>query len=239
MNTKLRLTSIMNNWAPEDTAEQWDNVGLQLDVNQDINRCASALEINMDTWESIKSQDYQMVITHHPLIFDPVRSLSYGRWTDEVIMHMVANDMGLYVAHTNLDKAIGGVNDRLVQQYRLRIAEEKPIRDDFGKIVYLSRSIDIMDLQDSVPVMNQYVPDELDIKTVAFCAGSGKSFVRDVIEQNVNCYVTGELGYHDIQLLRQQGIAVLLLGHYESELFVLEAIEARLRSLRVVVDIIQ
>tara|TARA_B100001989_G_scaffold213883_1_gene163963 strand:- start:82 stop:525 length:444 start_codon:yes stop_codon:yes gene_type:complete len=147
--------------------------------------------------------------------------------------------MGLYVAHTNLDKAVGGVNDALVAQYGLRIIDEAPIRDGFGKIVHLSRAIDASDLRDSVAIAAEQIPDGLDIKSIAFCAGSGKSFVQDVIDQRVDCYITGELGYHDIQLLRQQKIGVILLGHYQSEVFVLEIIEKRLRSIRATVDIIQ
>ena len=96
----------------------------------------------------------------------------------------------------------------------------------------VKRAMDIDDFTDKVPIVANAIPDQLTIETIAVCAGSGKSFVLDVIDQNVDLYITGELGYHDIQLLRQQGIGVMLLGHYQSEVYVLNAIESRLVSVR-------
>ena len=157
---------------------------------------------------------------------------SNSNWVHRVVSELITNNIGLYVAHTNLDKAVGGVNDELIKQYDLRIVDDQPIRDGFGKVIQLRRAMDIDDFTDKVPIVANAIPDQLTIETIAVCAGSGKSFVLDVIDQNVDLYITGELGYHDIQLLRQQGIGVMLLGHYQSEVYVLNAIESRLVSVR-------
>ena len=66
--------------APEGgTAESWDNVGLQLDTNRDF-RVAVVLELNLDTWDIIKQYDYDLIISHHPLIFKPLHSVGYDDW---------------------------------------------------------------------------------------------------------------------------------------------------------------
>ena len=232
MTKKNDIVEIMQQWAPEVDAESWDNVGLQIDTNADIHRCALALEINLDTWSIIKDRGYQFIVTHHPLIFSPMDHFSNSNWVHRVVSELITNNIGLYVAHTNLDKAVGGVNDELIKQYDLRIVDDQPIRDGFGKVIQLRRAMDIDDFTDKVPIVANAIPDQLTIETIAVCAGSGKSFVSDVIDQNVDLYITGELGYHDIQLLRQQGIGVMLLGHYQSEVYVLNAIESRLASVR-------
>ena len=95
-----------------------------------------------------------------------------------------------------------------------------------------------MALFEKIPIVAEMIPDDLEINTIAFCAGSGKSFVQDVIDQDVDFFITGELGYHDIQLLRQQQVGVFLLGHYQSEVFVLDTIEQKLRHLPVQFDVI-
>ena len=80
MKLKNEILSIMSDWAPEDTAESWDNVGLQLDTNREISRVAVVLELNLDTWDIIKQYDYDLIISHHPLIFKPLHSVGYDDW---------------------------------------------------------------------------------------------------------------------------------------------------------------
>ena len=70
MGVKHDALSIMRQWAPEDTAESWDNVGLQVDTNKDIDRIAIVLELNLDTWDVISQYTYDLIIfiTHWCLI---------------------------------------------------------------------------------------------------------------------------------------------------------------------------
>ena len=65
MGVKHDILSIMRQWAPEDTAEAWDNVGLQLDTRRDIDRLAVLLELNLDTLAIFSEYDYDFVISHH------------------------------------------------------------------------------------------------------------------------------------------------------------------------------
>ena len=91
----------------------------------------------------------------------------------------------------------------------------------------------------SLTEIKKLIPDELKIKTVALCGGSGKSFIHDVVQKEVDLYITGELGYHDMQYLRQQRVGVILLGHYQSESFVLDVIRQRLDHLDLEIDIVK
>ena len=158
---------------------------------------------------------------------------------DASLYHLIQEKVGLYVSHTNLDRAILGVNDALVYQYDLPILNESPLFDGFGKVVELKEPITINKIQDRVPILASFVPLDYEISTIAFCAGSGKSFVDEVIRQGADLFVTGELGYHDIQTLRQQGVAIVLLGHYQSETFILDVIYDRLKHLDIHIDTIK
>lgn len=239
MGIKHDVLSVMRNWAPEDTAESWDNVGLQLDTLRDIDRIALVLELNLDTWDVLQQYNYDFIISHHPLIFKPFRSVGYDDWSHQVLRELIKKDIGFYVSHTNLDRASDGVTDVLMRQFELDIIEQTDIVNGYGKLVSLSKPLDIIDIEDKVPVLAKIIPDQLEIQKVALCGGSGKSFTQDVIDHGADLYITGELGYHDMQALRQQKVAVMLLGHYQSEAFVLDAIQQRLDHLDVDIDIVK
>lgn len=239
MGIKHDVLSVMRNWAPEDTAESWDNVGLQVDTLRDIDRIALVLELNLDTWDVLQQYNYDFIISHHPLIFKPFRSVGYDDWSHQVLRELIKKDIGFYVSHTNLDRVSDGVTDVLMRQFELDIIEQTDIVNGYGKLVSLSKSMDIIDIEDKVPVLAKIIPDQLEIQKVALCGGSGKSFTQDVIDHGADLYITGELGYHDMQALRQQNVAVMLLGHYQSEAFVLDAIQQRLDHLDVDIDIVK
>lgn len=239
MGIKHDVLSVMRNWAPEDTAESWDNVGLQVDTLRDIDRIALVLELNLDTWDVLQQYNYDFIISHHPLIFKPFRSVGYDDWSHQVLRELIKKDIGFYVSHTNLDRASDGVTDVLMRQFELDIIEQTDIVNGYGKLVSLSKPLDIIDIEDQQPVLAKIIPDQLEIQKVALCGGSGKSFTQDVIDHGADLYITGELGYHDMQALRQQNIAVMLLGHYQSEAFVLDAIQQRLDHLDVDIDIVK
>ena len=239
MGIKQDVMSIMGNWAPEDTAESWDNVGLQVDTSREIGRIALVLELNLDTWDVLQQYDYDFIISHHPLIFKPIHSVGYDDWSHQVLRELIKKDIGFYVSHTNLDRASDGVTDVLMRQYELNISDETDLAEGYGKLVTLSNTMDMLDIEDKLPPVAKIVPDNLEINKIALCGGSGKSFTQAVVEQKADVFITGELGYHDMQFLRQQNVAVLLLGHYQSETFVLDAIQQRLDHLDVEIDIIK
>lgn len=239
MKIKNEILSIMSDWAPEETAESWDNVGLQLDTNREISRVAVVLELNLDTWDIIRQYDYDLIISHHPLIFKPVYSIDHDDWTHQVLRELIKKDVGLYVSHTNLDRASDGVSDMLLRQYELVSSSIEDISEGYGKVVRFSKPIELDELEDKVPEIARVIPNDLIIKSVAFMGGSGKSLLKEVVRQKIDVFVTGELGYHDIQYIRQQGVGLFLLGHYQSEVFILDAIHRRLDHLNIDVDIIR
>lgn len=236
---KQDLLRIMDSWAPESDAETWDNVGLQIDTpTTDIQSVAIALEINLDTLDILSKRCVDMIITHHPLIFSPISAIDYSNWTHRVLQSLMNDGIGLYVAHTNLDKAVGGVTDALVEQYNVGVHRATDIAQGYGKILHLKEPADLDDMMQTIPVLANVIPSNRSIEKIAFCGGSGKGFVHSVIQKKVDLYITGELGYHDIQMLRQQNIGVILLGHYQSEIFILDKIRDRLQPLNINIDVI-
>ena len=239
MGIKDDLLSIMSQWAPEDASEPWDNVGLQIDTNRQIERIALVLELNLDTWDVVQKYDYDFIVSHHPLIFKPIKHIGYDDWSHRLIRSLIIKDIGFYVSHTNLDRANDGVTDALMHQFDFNILNVTDICDGFGKMVSLVDPLQLIDIEDKVSVLAKVIPDDLSIHTIALCGGSGKSLIHQVVQQGADLFITGELGYHDIQYLRQQNVGVLLLGHYQSEVFILDEMHQRLNHLNASFDIIK
>ena len=100
--------------APEKTAEPWDNVGLQIgDINQDIKRALLTIDITNEVIEEAIAKECQLIISHHPLIFKPLKNLTTNSVVSRLALKASQSNLAVYASHTNLDLAENGVNRAL------------------------------------------------------------------------------------------------------------------------------
>lgn len=115
------IVKIMEKIAPSALAEQWDNVGLQVGQNDwPVRSICVALDPLPDVVAGACEKDIDLLITHHPLLFQPVKSIDFSSPVGEIIRLAVFHNLGIFSAHTNLDKARGGVNDVLADKLGLQ-----------------------------------------------------------------------------------------------------------------------
>ncbi len=106
------LLSVIDRWAPMHLAQQWDNCGLQVgDPAAEVRSVLAALEITEDVLDEALSGSHDTVITHHPLLFAPLRSLVEGRPKERIVRALVRGEVSVVSCHTNLDAAEGGLSD--------------------------------------------------------------------------------------------------------------------------------
>jgi dinuclear metal center YbgI/SA1388 family protein len=111
------VIQLMGKIAPVDLAEDWDNVGLQVgDTNQEVKNILIALDFNKAVLEEAIAKDCQMIITHHPFIFNGIKSINTQNQSGSLIFDLIKNDIALFSAHTNLDIAENGLNDYLINK---------------------------------------------------------------------------------------------------------------------------
>jgi len=116
MTTAGWIIEQMESWAALDLAEEWDNVGLLVgDELQPVKKILIALDLTDDVLEEAITKDCDFVICHHPPLFNPVNRIVSTDSVGRKIIGLISNGIGLYCAHTNLDKAVGGVNDCLAK----------------------------------------------------------------------------------------------------------------------------
>lgn len=128
----------MEGIAPVDLAERWDNVGLQVgDPDKPVHRILVALDLLEEVACEAVENKADMVITHHPLIMEGVKSLREDSFVGRVASLLIKHGIALYCAHTNLDIVAGGINDLLAEKLALR--EVRPLsptrKINYNKIV--------------------------------------------------------------------------------------------------------
>ena len=174
--------------APFATAEEWDNVGLLVgDGAQPVTGVVVALDATPGALEAARALNANLLITHHPVIFSPLRRLT----AEGMPYRLAAEGIGLIAAHTNLDKAAGGVNDALAAC--LGLEEVTVAADGMTRIgtlpnpeeatVFAHRIAEALE----TPVR---VSGDHRIQRVAVCGGAGGDFAAPLAGQ-VDAFVTG------------------------------------------------
>lgn len=222
MSTILEVLDFIDKIAPFETAMKWDNVGLLVgDKDAIVNGCVVALDVNRDVLEFAIEQQANLIITHHPVIFGGLKKLT----TDNIIYKLVANNISVISAHTNLDLAEGGVNDSLAET--LELLNIRPLENTggLGRVGELEKEMlpnEFVQFVKKVLFAESinYTNFDKPIKTVAVVGGEGSDFAFSC--PDADAYLSGELKHHvfiDAQNSEKQIFAV---GHHESEVCVLE-----------------
>lgn len=118
------IINLIEKYAPKKRAEEWDNIGLQVgSPAQSVSCVFLSLDLNEAILEEAWQAGADMLIVHHTPFFKPLRNLRTDLPQGRLIQKIVQKGLALYTAHTNLDAAVGGVNDVLAQKLGLQKIE--------------------------------------------------------------------------------------------------------------------
>ena len=122
--TVADIIRIMETLAPSRLAETWDNAGLQVGRKDwPVRRVWVALDPTPDVMAAASEKGADLLITHHPLIFKPLKSVDFSTPAGSIILMASQHQMAIFSAHTNLDNVAGGVNDVLASKIGLKNLE--------------------------------------------------------------------------------------------------------------------
>jgi len=112
--------NIIEKKIPHFMAEKWDNVGLQIGhPGMQTKKILVAIDLLEEVAVEAIENRVDMIVTHHPFLFNPVKSLREDQFTGKVVSMLIRNKIALYCAHTNLDIAPEGINDVLAKKIKL------------------------------------------------------------------------------------------------------------------------
>lgn len=229
------IISKIEKYASLDLAESWDNSGWQINLEHDYtNKVLVALSLTKDTLEQAITNDCDLIITHHPLIFNSIKKIE-----NPLIVEAIRNNICVYCAHTNLDKTYGSTTDALCGVLGM---QNLVTVEDYIKITHLKDETALEQIIQNVKqALNlEHVklinPNNIEIvKNIAVCAGGGGSFIDKLRNYDVDVYITGDIKFH--KALEVEGFAVIDIGHFESELPVLPLIQGLIAKTKVEVMI--
>lgn len=102
--------------APLPLQESFDNSGLQVgDPNQEAEGVLLCIDVTENVVDEAISLSCNLIISHHPLIFYPIKSITGRNYMERSVIKAIRNNIVIYAAHTNLDNAVNGVNFKLAE----------------------------------------------------------------------------------------------------------------------------
>ena len=229
----LKVKDIIGNLEkkyPKANAESWDNVGLIVGkLNQEVRKVQLSLDATDKAIENAIKNSADLIITHHPMIFKPVKTITTMDNLGRKIIKLIENNKSLYAMHTNLDSSKNGLNDYIlnllgVENSKVIDVNEFDSEVGIGRLYTLSKEMSIDEyatfVKNSLKIKNIRIISENRekiIKKIALINGSGMSYWRKVKSLGADLFITGDIGYHDALDAKEAGINVFDIGHFESE----------------------
>lgn len=219
----------LETYIPPKYAEDWDNVGWMVGpLSESFEGVLVTVDVTEEALETALERDLNLVLSHHPLIFESLDQIVEGRPVDDLIATAIRERVGIYTVHTNADSMPGGLNDLFADVLELEdTAPISPLEVDpdagLGRIGQLPSPADLARVE-------QTLVDQLDlshvqslgdsgtsIETVAVCTGSGGDFISSELAERADVYITGDVGHHEALEAQALDLPVIMLDHYEME----------------------
>lgn len=209
--------------APFNTAAEWDNCGLSVgSLDSDVNKVLVALDVTDDVVNTAVNCGAGLVITHHPLLFAPVAQIE----ANSLVYKAVKSGVTFVAAHTNLDKAAGGVNDCLARKVGITNSKQSQV-DEFLKIGEIDPCTPrefALRVKNALGGKVSFTENNTIIKTVALCSGGGGDLIDAAHREGADAFLTGEAKHHELLYANHVGTDLFVAGHYETEVIVCEAL---------------
>ena len=221
---------------PGHLRESWDNDGIMCcpDCTSEVYRVLVALDVTEEIVDYAIERGFDLIVSHHPLIFKPISSLDEENHISRKLIKLVCSGISVFSFHTRLDKLCGGVNDRLADI--LGIKDVRPFGEgDLGRIGVIEETMDLQDFAYRVKQLCgsdviRYADGFSDVHTVALVGGDGKGYVKAAIDEGADTYISGRIGYNVMEEAPEMGINLIEAGHYFTEQHITEFIRELLTS---------
>ncbi|MDR1068185.1 MAG: Nif3-like dinuclear metal center hexameric protein, partial [Clostridiales Family XIII bacterium] len=241
------LKKVIKSFAPPELQESWDNSGWQIDLGAgEVNRVLVALEIVRGTVSEAVREKADVILTHHPLFFMPIKNIDVASLEGEYAAKLIAAGISVYSAHTSFDAAPGGMNDTLAELCGL--TEVKPFdpgRDldvpdaiiadgtetgsagtgaPMARVGILANPVPFAEYADRVAKaigmegrLKTVGDSAARIKTVAVCGGGGGDYIPGITGGGIDVYITSDIKHHQAQWAKERGLCLIDGGHYGTE----------------------
>jgi len=211
--------------SPFELQEKWDNSGLIIgEMSREISKIVVALDIDEEMIE--KTDANTLFIVHHPLIFGNLTQLDFSKYPSNLIEKMILKKHSLIAMHTNFDQThLNRYVFEKVLGFKTQ-SQEAFVCTAKGEWHY-KELLTILKEKLDLPTLKVIGKKER-ISTIALTTGAGASLIDEV---EADCFLTGDIKYHDAMKAMSEDLMMVDIGHYESEKFFAEIILEELKVL--------
>ena len=226
--SKMKISEIyekLNEISPFELQERWDNSGLVVgDMNREFEHIALGLDLDRESLEQAKENT--LFIVHHPLIFSGLKQLDFSTYPANLLEIMVKKNLFLIAMHTNFDKT--HLNAYVFEKI---LGFKKEFQNEF-----ICRTTGVWSKDELIKLLKEklglktlrVVSPKDKITSIALTTGAGASLMDEV---EADCFLTGDIKYHDAMKAMSQNLMMVDIGHYESEKFFVDVLKVELENL--------
>ena len=226
MATVRDIEQAIFRWAPKETAMLGDNVGhLVGEPNRSVERVLVALDITPDVVREAVDGGYDLIVSHHPVMnctWSPVQTVRDDDQQGRMLIDMIRGNVSAICMHTNLDAAVGGVNDVLAAC--LGLSDVSVMEDGEGVVRTgcLDRENTLQEFICKVKSALQtngirYVDGGKPVSRVAVGGGACGEFFSAAAAHGCDTFVTADVKYNQFLDAKELGLNLIDAGHYPTE----------------------
>ncbi|MCD7822552.1 MAG: Nif3-like dinuclear metal center hexameric protein [Oscillospiraceae bacterium] len=234
MTTVRDIYNYIDSFAPYRTQDSWDNSGLLVgDGDEPVTKALCALDASIPAILEAEKLGCQLILTHHPVIFHPLKSL------DPTVPAalMFRKGIACISSHTNLDSAEYGISDMMVDKLGLKnlhkivdINRNDPVTGrvvGYGAVGETDKEMTPDELAKLCKerfgcIAIKYVAGNRNIKTVGMISGAGGSYLGNAYEMGCDAYISGDVKQDNFIEAERLGITLIDAGHFETETIAME-----------------
>ncbi len=238
MVTVRDIYDYLDAWAPYELQMDFDNAGLLVgDGGAEVSRVLVALDATMEVAKEAARKKCGLIVTHHPLIFHPLKAVCPNDPTQAVVTQLVRKNTALICAHTNLDVAPGGVNDVLMDTLGAKTTGslEEVGTCGLGRVGELADAMEPRAFARYVKkalgtCSVRAVLGDRSVKKIAVCGGAGSDMVELAARLGADAYVTADAKHHEFLAAKALGLTLLDAGHYATDNPMMPVLTGRLQA---------
>jgi dinuclear metal center YbgI/SA1388 family protein len=221
--TVKQLYEKLSERIPPSLSCEWDNDGIMCsaDTSTEVNNVLITLDVTEEVVDYAISRNFDLIISHHPLIFKPISHVCEDTHVSRKIIKLITNNVSVFSFHTRADRVEGGVNDMLADY--IGLVDVSPFGEDgLGRIGTLSEERELENFAEDIKMQLgadsvKFADAYNTVKRVALVGGDGKDYVKAAIDAGADTYLSGRISYNVMEEAAEMGINLIEAGHYFTE----------------------
>ncbi|MDP4109383.1 MAG: Nif3-like dinuclear metal center hexameric protein [Bacillota bacterium] len=222
MPAVIEIFNALNEKLPMSYKMDIDNCGFMIGNSYtNVKKALTALDVTLPVVEEAKRENRELIISHHPLMFHPAKTLTDETASGIVIQSVIKNGLAVISMHTNADCAEGGLNDLLAAKIGLK--NIKPLQSLLGRCGEIPGEMSVTGflhyLKETLAPFNgaRYVDAGLPVKRLAIAGGACDDLLSDAVKAGCDTFITADIKYSVMLDAATYGINLIDAGHFETE----------------------